>query len=217
LLIYNEEGGKTFGIDNDTFAYTASLSIMAAYFGLNFLRPGTFGGAGLRSVAIWLVLALALVAGYQYREPLQDFASTVTAGLIPASPRSSLGADGGNVVSIGKSDNGHFEVNAEVNGATLRFLVDTGATSIALSAEDAAAIGIDMAGLTYVIPISTANGEALAAAAMIDEITIGTIIRRNLRAVVAKEGAMDGSLLGMEYLNSLSSFTVKQDELQLND
>jgi aspartyl protease family protein len=217
ILLINNDRGMTMGLSNDKFASLVSLSIMAAYIGLNALRPGAFGGAALRNVAVWLGVFLALVAGYQNRNTLQDFVSTITAGLIPSRPQSSTGSDGTKIVKIGKSDSGHFEADANVNGSTVRFLIDTGASGIILSSIDAAAIGIDLNDLSFSIPTSTANGQAMAAPTRIDEIIIGSIIRRNLRALVAKEGALDQSLLGMEYLNSLSSFTIKQDELQLTE
>ena len=217
LLLINNDRGMTMGLTNDKFASLVSLSLVVVYIGLNALRPGAFGGAALRNMAIWLFVFVGLIAGYQNRNAVQDFASMITAGLIPARPQVSTSAGHGVIVTIGKSDNGHFEVDADVNGNSVRFLIDTGASGIALSATDAAAIGIDMSSLSFVVPISTANGQAIAARARIDEITIGTIIRRNLRALVAKDGALDQSLLGMDYLNSLSSFTFKQDELQLRD
>ncbi len=217
LLLINNDRGMTLGLSNDKFASLVSLSLIAVYMGLNAFRPGAFGGAALRNFAVWLFIFVGLIAGYQNRDALQDFASTITAGLVPASPRSSTDANGGTIVKIGKSDNGHFEADANVNGNSIRFLVDTGASSIVLSANDAAKAGIDIASLSYVIATSTANGQAMAAPTRVDEIIIGDIIRRNLRALVAKEGALDQSLLGMDFLNTLSSFTVKRDELELAD
>lgn len=217
LLLFNHDRGITMGLSNEKFASLVSLSLVAIYLGLNALRPGAFGGTALRNVAIWLAVFVGLIIGYQNRDLVQDTASSLTLGLVPASPQSTRQSDGTNVVTIGKSFGGHFEVNADVNESSIRFLVDTGASSIALSANDAEAIGVDMSALAFTVPISTANGQAMAAPARIDEIKIGTIIRRNMRALVAKEGALDQSLLGMDFLNSLSSFTVKQDEMQLVD
>jgi aspartyl protease family protein len=217
LLLVNHDRGMTMGMSNDKFASLASLGLVAVHMGLNAFRPGAFGGTTLRNIALWLFIFVGLIAGYQNRFALQDFGSTITAGLIPSRPQSSTLPDGAALVSIGKSDNGHFEVDSDVNGRGVRFLIDTGATSIVLTANDAASIGLDMSALSFTIATSTANGTAMAAPARIDEIVIGSIIRRNLRALVAKEGALDQSLLGMEFLNSLSSFTIKQDQLQLSD
>lgn len=63
----------------------------------------------------------------------------------------------------------------------------------------------------------TANGSATAAIVMLDEIRIGAIVRRNIRAMVAQEGRMDGSLLGMNFLNTLSGFSVRGDRLILSE
>lgn len=217
LLVLNEDRGMTLGLSNDKFASLASLSLIAIYLGLSVLRHGASGGHWLRNSAVWLFVFVATLAGYQNRDALQDFASSISAGLVPSSPKFSTGAQGQEVVTIGKSNNGHFEVNASVNGARTRFLIDTGASSIVLTQSDALTIGIDLTALSYVIPVSTANGQAMAAPTRIDEIEIGTIVRRNMRALVAQEGALDQSLLGMDYLDTLSSFTVSRDELQLTD
>ena len=95
--------------------------------------------ATLRGVAMWLAIILVLVAGYQYRYELQDVASRVTAGLIPGSPLSITDADGRATVMMEKRPSGHFEVRGSVQGAPIDFLVDTGATSTVLTAEEPAA------------------------------------------------------------------------------
>ncbi len=217
LLLINNDRGMTMGLTNDKFASLASLSLIAVYMGLNAFRPGAFGGAALRNIAVWLFIFVGLIAGYQNRFALQDFASTITAGLIPSRPQSSTGTDGGNIVSIGKSDSGHFEADADVNGSSVRFLIDTGASGIVLTSNDAANIGLDASALSFTIATSTANGTAMAAPARINEITIGAIVRRNLRALVAKEGALDQSLLGMEFLDTLAGFSIDKEQLTLKD
>ena len=96
-------------------------------------------------------------------------------------------------------------------------MIDTGASGIVLNAFDAASIGINTSDLSFIVPVSTANGNAMAAPVTLDQIVIGGIVRKNLRALVAQQGKLDQSLLGMDYLNTLSSFTVKQDDMILQD
>lgn len=217
LLVWNGQTGSTFGLENDQFARAVSLSLMAAWIGLGLFSGRFPAGTNLRNVAIWLTMFLVIAAGYQYRRPLQDFASTMTLGLVPSSPQTARGANGGVEVSLGRYDSGHFEANAQVNGQSVRFMVDTGASSIVLSNRDAATAGIDLASLKFTVPVSTANGNALAAIARLDEMSIGGIVRRNMPALVAAEGAMDQSLLGMDFLDTLKGYSVDQDRMVLRD
>ncbi|ENS71433.1 TIGR02281 family clan AA aspartic protease [Brucella melitensis] len=208
LLMSNNDSGTTLGVANDAFARAAYLGIWGIVLAAGLL------GSGI-NIAIWSVIILGLVAGYQYRYDLQDAASRITAGLIPGSPISGMNADGTLTVTLAKSANGHFEVNGRVNGARVHFLVDTGASSVVLSQEDAERAGIDTASLNYSVPIMTANGQARAASITIATLQIGDIERHNVRAMVTKEGLLTGSLLGMNFLQTLGGFTVRGDQLIL--
>ncbi|APX69121.1 TIGR02281 family clan AA aspartic protease [Brucella sp. 6810] len=215
LLMSNNDSGTTLGVANDAFARAAYLGIWGIVLAAGLLGSGIRLGDFARNIAIWSVIILGLVAGYQYRYDLQDAASRITAGLIPGSPISGMNADGTLTVTLAKSANGHFEVNGRVNGARVHFLVDTGASSVVLSQEDAERAGIDTASLNYSVPIMTANGQARAASITIATLQIGDIERHNVRAMVTKEGLMTGSLLGMNFLQTLGGFTVRGDQLIL--
>ncbi len=217
LLVMNNDAGSTFGIANDSFARLAYFGILGVVFGSALLGSGIPLSHSLRNLAIWVVIVLALVTGYQYRYELQDVGHRITAGLIPGSPISTRDGEGLVSVTLAKAENGHFEVRGLVNGKTIPFMIDTGASSIVLSANDARRAGIDPDKLTYSTPIMTANGPAKAANITIDSIEIGEIERRNMRAMVTRDGRMDGSLLGMSFLNSLSGFSVRGDRLVLTD
>ncbi len=113
--------------------------------------------------------------------------------------------------------NGHFQADVQVNGATLDMLVDTGASSVVLSFEDARRAGIDTGALTFSLPVMTANGQAMAAPVDLADIAIGPITRKGIRAVVTKEGQLDQSLLGMSFLSTLDFLQMQTDELRLRD
>lgn len=217
LLIANNGSGTTLGLANDQFARLAYMSIWGIVIAAGLLGSGIPLSHVLRNMAMWLVILMALVAGYQYRYELQDIGHRVTAGLVPGSPISARDGDGGVTVTLAKAENGHFEVKGSVNNASIGFMVDTGASSIVLSYDDARRAGLNPDKLAYRTPIMTANGAATAAIVMLDEIRIGAILRRNIRAMVAQEGRMDGSLLGMNFLNTLSGFSVRGDRLILSD
>ncbi|PTV94670.1 aspartyl protease family protein [Rhodobacter aestuarii] len=94
---------------------------------------------------------------------------------------------------------GHYYLTAEVNGTPIRFVVDTGASSIVLSRADAARVGLDTGSLAYIGQAQTANGTVATAPVRLDSVAIGPFSDSNVRAVVNR-GELTDSLLGMSYL-----------------
>jgi aspartyl protease family protein len=84
-----------------------------------------------------------------------------------------------------------------------------------LRAEDAKRIGVDDAALDFDVGVVTANGAAMAAETRIGEIALGPIVVRNVRALVARPGALDQSLIGMSFLERLQSYAVERGRLIL--
>lgn len=135
----------------------------------------------------------------------------------PATPPPSgedPGLRGAHAAAIQKSDDGHFWAEAETNGARVRFLVDTGATTVALTPEDARRLGLHLATLAYTVPVRTASGEARAAPVKLDYISIAGARVESVDALVVREG-LPSSLLGMSYLGRLSRFEATPDGLIL--
>ncbi|TIR32709.1 MAG: TIGR02281 family clan AA aspartic protease [Mesorhizobium sp.] len=217
LLMLNDSAGSTFGVENYDFSRLIWLGALVALIGAGLLRSGRPLGAMARNLGTWAVIVLALIAGYQYRYELQDFASRVTAGLVPGSPLALGLEDGHATVTLDKAGNGHFEARIMVNGTPVRAVVDTGATSTVLTAQDAQAAGFNPAALKFTIPVSTANGMARAAAVRTDELAIGGIIRRDMPVMIAAPGMLGQSLLGMNFIGSLSGFDVRGDRMILRD
>ena len=118
---------------------------------------------------------------------------------------------------LDKLSNGHFGARAAINGVAIDVLVDTGASSTVLTASDARRAGFDTAALSFTIPVSTANGTAKAARVIADTITIGAITRRNVPMLVAESGALGQTLLGMNFIGTLSGFDVRGDRMILRD
>lgn len=217
LLLTGGADGDVLGIPNNRFASLAYLGVLGGVIGAGLLGSGRRLGDMARSLAIWIVVVLALMAGYEYRYELQDVASRVSGGLLPASPLAAFDATGRATVSLTKRMDGHFEARVRVDDATIQALVDTGATATVLTAADAARAGFDPQDLRYVIPVSTANGTAKAARVVAKDIAIGAIERRNLPILVAEPGRLDQSLLGMNFIGSLSGFELRGDRLVLYD
>lgn len=123
----------------------------------------------------------------------------------------------GRTVEIAASDNGHFNAEAEINGQTLNVLVDTGATMVALTYEDAESAGIYLKASDFTYGVNTANGVARVAAVMIDRISIGDITVRNVRGTVSERGRLSTSLLGMSFLSRLERVDMRAGVLVLKD
>ena len=112
---------------------------------------------------------------------------------------------------------GHFIVTAEINGSDIMVLVDTGASAVALSYEDASNAGLRPSSLDFNIPIATANGIARAARVKLDRVEIDGVRVYDVDGMVLPEGALRGSLLGMSFLSRLRSFRVEDGVLYLED
>jgi len=120
----------------------------------------------------------------------------------------------GSATSINKSADGHFWAEARVNGGSVLFLVDTGASVVALTPSDAQKAGFDLRTLKYTAPIDTAAGRIMAAPLKLDLVAVGNVTVRNVRAVVIREG-LPQSLLGMSYLGELQKVEASRSMLIL--
>jgi aspartyl protease family protein len=113
-------------------------------------------------------------------------------------------SDGSGDVTLRATDSGHFETSAEINGRSVDVLVDTGATLVALTYEDAERAGLYLNSSDFNNSVSTANGTAKVAAVDIGSITVGNITVRNVRGAVAERGKLHRTLLGMTFLSRLN-------------
>lgn len=116
---------------------------------------------------------------------------------------------------IERHRNGHYFAEATIDGRDIDVLVDTGASSIALTYEDAERLGLSPARLDYNIRTQTANGEARAARVVLSRVAVGSVMLRDVNATVAEKGRLGITLLGMSFLGRLSSFSVEGDRLVL--
>ena len=186
--------------------------------GLSFLMAGSIVEAfsrhwtyGVQSIAISGGILIALIVTYASRGELQTVIDRAIGDISVG--RTVVTAEG-EVVAARRTD-GSFMVQGEVNGHETRFIFDTGASTVVLRAENAAALGFKPDSLDYSIPVATANGGALAAPVIIDRLTIGSITERNVRALIARSGVLHANLLGMTFLERLGSYEVRGNRLIL--
>lgn len=182
---------------------------------------------------IYLVLLLAMVAGWffaQRREQLNKTAQQAAVwGLIFLGTIAAIGLwddirgtvagrqvhfENGDTVVVPRAPNGHYHLTLDINGAPVDFILDTGASDIVLTSEDAARAGIDIAALHFIGRASTANGVVRTAPVRLDTVTLGPVTNTGVSALV-NEGDMAESLLGMGYLQHWGRIEIEGGELRL--
>ena len=193
--------------DGEAQPYLAHHVILLVVLG-SALMAGRHSSTGmvLRHAAIWIAIGAVAVLGYSYRSDFRGIGERIVGELRP--DRALINGTG--EVTIRRSGDGHFRLTATVDGKPIRFLVDTGASRVAISSTDAKTLGFDLAKLTYGVRTTTANGTAWVADISLGEIAAGTIRARNVRAAISRNGLPE-SLLGLTFLDRLSGYEVRGD------
>lgn len=213
-LLVSADAGSWLGLTQTQFGQLIPLVILAIIFAAGaFSRRQKFSVI-IGNFAIWAGLFVAILVGYTYREDLKDVAARVVSEL---SPTTAIVDSQNGTATFRRGLDGHFTVASTVNGTAIPLLFDTGASAVVLSFRDAQRAGIDVADLSFTMPVMTANGTGRAAIVELDRLEVGGIARRNVRAFVAEDGALQGSLLGMTFLETLSRYSVAGDRLEFVD
>ncbi len=212
LIIIAENGQGTVGpLSTDEFgslAYKIALLVFLTAAVATMFRE-RFSQA-LTAALLWVVVGLLLVIGYSYRYELNAVADRVMAELVPGHVVSH-----GRTVEVARSNAGDFAVAAQINGARVHMVLDTGASSVVLTQSDAKAAGLPIDLLDYSVSIDTANGRTRAAPVTLDHLAIGSLEEKSVEALVVQPGQLQTSLLGMSFLNRLQSWQVVGDRLVL--
>ncbi|HLI22409.1 MAG TPA: TIGR02281 family clan AA aspartic protease [Stellaceae bacterium] len=183
---------------------------------------GPSRGAMLRRAFLWTIGLGAVayaVPGYLKGLGLSDvFAGAPSTPQKSARPeqRISMASAPGDEPSVEtfRARNNQFFVTATINGNAVHFVVDTGATYVSLTPDDARRLGFDLATLDWSIRTSTANGEAADAAVTLADLRLGDIVEYNVPALVMKTGG-GLSLLGMSFLSRLKSWNIRDGVLTI--
>jgi len=123
----------------------------------------------------------------------------------------------GDHVRLKASHYGHFITDAKINGRSVKVMVDTGASMVAMTYEDAERAGIYLNHSDFTHRVNTANGVARVAPVTLHSVSIGSIKVRNVRAAVSERGRLQTTLLGMTFLSRLDRVDMRQGELILKD
>ncbi len=145
-------------------------------------------GRSLKMLAAWMLIFVAVIAAVGLWGDIRQ----------ASLPRQAVFDEAGRI-ELPRQPDGHYYATLDINGVPVRFVVDTGATSVVLSRTDAARAGIDTADLAFLGQAQTANGVVATAPVMLETVALGPFRDTNLRAFVTG-GQMETSLLGMSYL-----------------
>jgi len=165
----------------------------------------------------FLLLCLGGVAAH-YAQKLAAPASgrpAVAAASVGAREKASEPGSSGRTFSVAKHARGQFKVDGRVDGRPIEFLVDTGASVIALRMRDAARLGIHPVPRDFTAKVSTANGTVLAARASLQSVDIGGVVVLEVSALVLPDEALAENLLGMSYLSRLRRYEFTSSRLVL--
>lgn len=213
-LLISSDAGTLVGLTQQQTGQLVPLLILLIVFAGGAFARRRRASELIGNVALWAGLFGIAMVGYAYRDDLNGIAARVFGELMPGT--AIVDAQRG-TATFRRGRDGHFQIDGKINGAEVTMIFDTGASAMVLTSADARKAGIDTASLRFDIPVSTANGTGRAASVLLDRIEIGSIVRERVRAFVAEAEALDTSLLGMSFLETLSRYAVSSNSLELTD
>lgn len=189
------------GDDTGRLIYLVLLGcVIGGYF---FLSGRQRLGETARAAALWGFIFIGVIVAYGLWNDVQR---TVL-------PTQTVFSEGGQIEAPRRGD-GHFYLTLSVDGTPIEFVVDTGATDVVLSKQDARRVGIEPDTLVYGGRALTANGEVRTARVRLQNVTVGEIDEGTVRASV-NDGELSVSLLGMSYLERFGRIEIRGDRLLL--
>lgn len=195
--------------------------------GLDGMAISTGTQSVLKLAAAWVVAGVLGVVGAMHFDEIrtalglrigpEDIVSRPQAPATVARHSAEPVRRGDRTVELRAGRSGHFETTAHINGRPVQVLVDTGATTVALSYEDAEAAGIFLRDSDFTQRVQTANGTARVAPITLDSVSIDDITVRDVRAAVAERGKLHTTLLGMSFLGRLTRTEMSRGILVLQE
>jgi aspartyl protease family protein len=176
-------------------------------------------GWAVKMLAIWGGVGLLLYAfvGHRLVAPSEGTGAAPVAASVPASSRAPgperQRSASPNTLVYRADKSGHVFLDGVVNGSSVRFMLDTGATMVALTIQDAAAAGISRGSLNFTQTVSTASGTARVAPVKLREVRIGQFSATDVPAAVVENLQM--SLLGQTFLKRLASYEMRDGVLTM--
>lgn len=191
--------------------YLALLGLALVLFSL--ARMLSSGG---RRVLIHATVWVGVVAGVATAYVLRDEAAVVIEDIqVRLMPSVALSRADGEAAELNRGWDGHYRAQAEVNGAPLEMLVDTGASMVLIPYEAASDLGIDLERLDFSVPVTTANGRSEVAPIRLSSIKVGPVAVFDVPAAVARPNRLRTALLGLSFIDMLDETVFKGGKLIL--
>lgn len=190
-------------MSTDQIMQLTYLVLLAAAIGGSYVvsHRGNMGKVA-QQAALWFLIFVGVIGAYGLWEDISN----------DVNPRQAIVSD--SRIEVPRSFDGHYYLTLDINDVPVRFVIDTGASQMVLSQQDARRVGIDPGDLDFFGSASTANGIVRTAPVVLDEVALGTIRDTRLPAVV-NGGEMDESLLGMTYLGLYDRIEITNGQLIL--
>lgn len=191
-------------MNESDIAYFLFLLLFLAFIGGSYFvsRKGHFGQS-IQQMAIWCLIFFGFIAVYGLRD-------TINTQLFPNAHTVQHGAS----YVFQREADGHFYATLKINGEPIKLVVDTGATGLVLTKEDAELVGLPMDRLVFSQTAYTANGIVESAPVVLHDVRMGDVVHSSMRASV-NGGDLHRSLLGMQYISEFSEFKIVKDLLYL--
>ncbi|QHQ34914.1 retropepsin-like aspartic protease family protein [Algicella marina] len=190
---------------NMQLVYLVLLGVfVGSYF---FFDAGARLGQNVKMAFVWFGIFGIVIIGFKLFED-----ASIREATLRETPRVSSFVD--REIELDRARDGHFYVTLDINGAPVRFVVDTGASLVVLNEDDARKTGLEPETLRYTGRARTANGQVSIAPITLKEVTLGGVTDTRVRAAV-NGGRLDTSLLGMSYLNLFSKIEIAGNRMTL--
>jgi aspartyl protease family protein len=187
------------------------LTLIAAVMAGGYLASHRFQWKqGVQYLFTWIGVFVLLILGYSFRHDFERLGSRLKGELLPQA----ASVNGSGEIIIRLSNDRHYRLDAEINGVAVRFLVDTGASDLILTKEDATRVGLTPEKLHYDRIYQTANGQTEGASVVLGSVKIGPLVLEDIPASVNR-GDSNASLLGMRFLENFRAFRIEDDTLVL--
>jgi len=218
VILFLNHGGSVGGFSDEEFGSLTYLVILGVAIGSGVLLSMRHRlGEMFRNIVIWVGVFVLVIGAYAFQPEFNALKNRFYAVLMPGNLVSVESSKGQQRYMATRAADGHFYLNGEIDGAATAFIVDTGASVVAMDSEMARSLGIDVSQLRFTNRVMTANGVARAAPVRLDTVTIGDITRRNVLGAVTEGSGLGTVLLGMSFLDTLTSYDFRGDRLILTD
>jgi aspartyl protease family protein len=165
-----------------------------------------------------MILAAVLVGLGTYMAQVADKMSPAPAAANAApqkAPVQTVALAAGRSLDIPRDARGHFQIDGRIEGQRVNFMIDTGASLVALNEKTAARFGLRPSRSDYNATVTTANGTIKAARTRLAMIELGGLVVRDVEALVLPDEALSENLLGLSFLSKLKRFEYANGKMVL--